>query len=85
MKIEELTSRLFLHLGIYTLILLFIYITRYIAKINKKNSLENELEKLYEIEEFLDKYEKRKLLNNKTWNSILLTGETLWYKFLKIF
>ena len=47
--------------------------------------LENELEKLYEIEEFLDKYEKRKLLNNKTWNSILLTGETLWYKFLKIF
>ena len=66
MKIEELTSRLFLHLGIYTLILLFIYITRYIAKINKKNSLENELEKLYEIEEFLDKYEKRKLLNNKT-------------------
>lgn len=61
-KIEELTSRLFLHLGIYTLILLFIYITRYIAKINKKNSLE----KLYEIEEFLDKYEKRKLLNNKT-------------------
>ena len=28
--------------------------------------LENELEKLYEIEEFLDKYEKRKLLNNKT-------------------
>ena len=65
-KIEELTSRLFLHLGIYTLILLFIYITRYIAKINKKNSLENELEKLYEIKEFLDKYEKRKLLNNKT-------------------
>ena len=62
MKIEELTSRLFLHLGIYTLILLFIYITRYIAKINKKNSLE----KLYEIEEFLDKYKKRKLLNNKT-------------------
>ena len=61
-KIEELTSRLFLHLGIYTLILLFIYITRYIAKINKKNSSENELEKLYEIEEFLDKYEKREII-----------------------
>ena len=59
MKTEELTSRLFPNLGIYILILLFIYITRYIAKINKKNSSENELEKLYEIEEFLDKYEKR--------------------------
>ena len=62
MKIEELISRLFRHLGIYILILLFIYITRYIAKINKRNSLENELEKLYEIEEFLDKYEKRETI-----------------------
>ena len=62
MKTEELTSRLFPNLGIYILILLFIYITRYIAKINKKNSSENELEKLYEIEEFLDKYEKREII-----------------------
>ena len=35
--------------------------TRYIAKIDKKNSSEKELEKLYEIEEFLDRCEKRKL------------------------
>ena len=62
MKIVELISRLFRHLGIYILILLFIYITRYIAKINKRNSLENKSEKLYEIEEFLDKYEKRKTI-----------------------